>query len=334
MKTSQRQEQTKEVVIIMGIQAAGKSTLVKSFSDKVYVRLNRDEMGGNLERLNKKLEEQIKSGDKNFVLDNTYATKESRRDVIKIAQKYGYSIRCFWVATKIEDAQYNASYRILKRYILDPVKPLFPLNEILGPNGSKLDKDPCNIPSIALYAYKKAFQEPTMDEGFSAIEKIPFVRSPYPVSYVNRAIILDYDDTVRKTKSGGKYPLKPEDIEILPNTKEVLQRYVDKGYLLLGVSNQSGIEKGDLSETQAKACFNETNRLIGFDIAYVYCPHHSFPIRCYCRKPLNGLGVYLIERYKLSPKDSIFVGDATSDKNFAARCGFAYKTPDDFFERK
>jgi len=323
----------KEIVIICGIQGAGKSSHVKSYTDKGYVRLNRDEMGCNLEKLNEKLISQINSGKEKFVLDNTYGTKESRKCVIDIAKKYGFKVLCIWVTTKIEDAQYNAAYRILKRYVLDPAKPLFPLNDILGPNGSKLDKDPCNIPSIALYAYKKAFQEPTMDEGFSDIIEIDFVRKPLPSGYDNRAVILDYDGTLRKTKSGGKYPLKPEDIEILPNTKKILQKYVYEGYFLLGVSNQSGIEKGDLSETQAKACFNQTNMLIGFDIAYVYCPHHSFPIRCYCRKPLSGLGVYLVEKYKLNPNKCFYVGDSTSDKTFSNRCGFIYQNANEFFER-
>jgi histidinol phosphatase-like enzyme len=77
--------------------------------------------------------------------------------------------------------------------------------------------------------------------------------------------------------------------------------------LFLGVSNQSGIEKGDLTEEMAKVCFKKTNDLLGFNIDVRYCPHHSFPIRCFCRKPLSGLGVYLIETYKLNPSiDDLF----------------------------
>ena len=324
----------KEIVLIMGIQAAGKSTMVSEYIKKGYFRLNRDEYDCSLDKLNEKLEASIIQGRSKIVIDNTYGTKDSRKKVINIAKKHGYIITCVWVTTKIEDAQYNAAYRILKKYILDPANPKFSITDILGPNGSKLDKDSCNIPSIALYAYKKSFEEPTNDEGIDHIEKVPFLREPLPTGYSNRAIILDYDDTIRKTKSGNKYPLKPEDIKILPNTKETLKRYVDNGYILLGVSNQSGIEKGDLSDDQAMACFNHTNKLIGFDIDYQYCPHHSFPIRCYCRKPLSGLGVYLTQKYKLLPNKCIFVGDATSDKTFASRCGFGYMSPDEFFKRK
>lgn len=317
----------------MGIQAAGKSTVVKSYVAMGYKRLNRDDMGGSLEQLNKKLEEMIKAGEEKFVLDNTYGTKENRKPVLDIGKKYGYHVKCIWITTKIEDAQYNAASRILDRYYFGQPKPIFTkINELLGPNGYKLDKDPCNIPSIALYAYKKSFEEPTMEEGFSIVLKQEFKRLPLPKEYVNKALILDYDDTLRKTKNGGRYPKSPSEIEILPNRREVIAKYVKQGYKLLGVSNQSGIEKGDLSEAGAIACFKKTNELLGFDIDFQFCPHHSFPIRCFCRKPLPGLGVFLIKKHLIIPSESFFVGDAKSDKTFAARCGFKYATPDEFFK--
>jgi len=84
----------KEIVLIMGYIAAGKSTTVKSYVAMGYKRLNRDEMGGNLDQLNKKLEEAIKSGEEKLVLDNTYGTKENRKAVRDIDKKYGYQVRC------------------------------------------------------------------------------------------------------------------------------------------------------------------------------------------------------------------------------------------------
>lgn len=113
--------------------------------------------------------------------------------------------------------------------------------------------------------------------------------------------------------------------------KEKLDEYVKKGYTLLGVSNQSAIGKGSLTKQAAIACFEKTNELLGHKIDYVFCPHNSFPIACYCRKPMPGNGVVLIEKYKLSAKDCIFVGDQTSDKTFAARCGFKYQSEGEFF---
>ena len=47
----------KEVVIIMGYPASGKTTLVKNFEAQGYVRLNRDDAGGSLSDLNNELPE-------------------------------------------------------------------------------------------------------------------------------------------------------------------------------------------------------------------------------------------------------------------------------------
>lgn len=321
---------SKEIIIIMGYPGAGKSTLVKQYEDQGYTRTNRDEMGGSLNGLNMKVEALMGKGVDKFVMDNTYGNKMSRFEVIELARRNGFSVKCVWLMTKLEDAQFNVCSRILKKFVMDNPNPPV-INAILGPNGSKLVRDPANIPSIAIYAYKKNFEEPTMPEGFSAIEKVKFVRNLLPPEYKNKAILLDYDGTLRKTKSGSKYPLAPSDVEILPNRKSVLTSWLFKGYNLLGVSNQSGIEKGEMDEKTAIACFEETNKLLGFNIDYQFCPHHSFPIRCYCRKPLPGFGAYLIHKHALNPSDCIMVGDSTSDKTFSQRCGFKFVEQAEFF---
>lgn len=320
----------KEIVIIMGFQGSGKSTLVKEYEDQGYTRVNRDELGGSLKQLNNKVESLMGQGITKFVLDNTYGTIESRFEVIEIAKRNGFSVKCVWLTTKLEDAQFNVCSRILHNLVFTNIYK-GKVNDILGPNGSKLCSSSFNIPSVAIYAYKKNFVEPTIEEGFSAIEKVKFVRKPLPADYNKKAIIFDYDGTLRTTKSGNKYPVDPSDVIILPKRKEIIRKYVDNGYLLLGVSNQSGIEKGELDEAMAIKCFDRTNELLGFKIDYQFCPHHSFPIRCYCRKPLPGLGVYLILKYHLNPSQCLMVGDSTSDKTFSARCGFGFTDQEEFF---
>lgn len=322
----------KEVVIIMGYPAAGKSTLVNQYVSQGYHRMNRDDRGGSLSGLNKELEALMRQPEPLFVLDNTYATRESRKAVIDIAKTHGYSVRCVWLTTKLEDAQYNASYRLIKKFVLNDSGTKYSVTKALGPDFPSIARDPICVPSIAQYAYKKRFEKPTLDEGFSKIEEIVFVRNKLPPEYKNKAIILDYDGTLRKTKNGDKYPTEPSNIEILPGRTAVLKRYAADGYKLLGVSNQSGIEKGDLDGELAYDCFDQTNMLLGLDIDYVFCPHHSFPIRCYCRKPLPGLGVYLIEKHLLDPAQCIMVGDSTSDKTFSQRVGFLYCSQEGFFK--
>lgn len=308
-----------DVIMLMGIQASGKTSVSQEFIEKGYIHLNRDKIGGSLERLVPMLAEGLAKGNK-ILLDNTFGTSKSRAPFIQICKDQNIPIRCLHMNTSIEDAQFNAAKRIIEK-----------TGKLLSPEEMKNHKDPNIFPVAVLFAYQKSFEEPTVSEGFSSVEKVKFVRRNNS-EYCNKALILDYDGTLRKTKSGQDYPIESNDIEALPGRKEILQKYKDAGYRLLGVSNQSGIGKGKLSNGAAKACFDKTNELVGHEIEYVYCPHGSFPIACYCRKPLTGWAVHFIMKYKLDASQCIMVGDMTSDKTFAKRAGFKYVDQAVFFK--
>lgn len=308
-----------EVVMLVGIMAGGKTSVAQEFLDKGYVHLNRDKRGGSVGALRPLMVEEIEKGN-NVLLDNTFGAAKARKEFIQDCVARKVPIRCIHMETSIEDAQFNAAKRMIERH-----------GKLLMPEEMKHHKDPNVFPVSVLFSYQKSFEEPTVAEGFSSVEKRKFVRRKDP-AYVNKALILDYDGTLRKTKSGQDYPTESNDVEALPNRKETLQRYKDDGYLLLGVSNQSGIGKGKLSNGAAKACFDKTNQLIGHDIDYVYCPHGSFPIACYCRKPMPGLFVQFMIKYKLDPSQCLMVGDLTSDATFAKRSGMRYFDQKDFFK--
>ena len=63
-----------------------------------------------------------------------------------------------------------------------------------------------------------------------------------------------------------------------------------------------------------------------------YCPaRRAGPPRCWCRKPLPGLGVLLIHRYWLDPAAcKSYVGGSAQDPGFARRLGFTFRSADDF----
>lgn len=308
-----------EVILIVGSPASGKSTVSEKYISDGYIHLNRDKVGGHLKNLIPMMEKAIDEG-KNIILDNCFASIESRAGFLEAAKRKNVPIKCLRMGTSIEEAQYNASLRMIQRR-----------GKILGPEELKKEKDPNLFPATVLFKFKNEYQEPSIAEGFSSVETVPFVRRVDP-SYTNKALILDYDDTLRKTKSGSPYPTNPDDIEILPGRTKRLQEYKDKGYLLLGVSNQSGVAKGVLTYQQAVDCFERTNQLLGHSIDYVFCPHTVPPIVCFCRKPMPAHGVAFIEKYKLDRKLSIFVGDQTSDKTFANRSGFQYIDQEKFFQ--
>jgi len=307
------------VVMVMGFNGGGKTTLMMERFPN-HERLNRDIIGGKLSNLPRHLEVLLNDGHTDIVLDNTYADIESRAGIIAVCKQHGVDCECVWLDTSIEDAQVNACQRMIGEY-----------GHVIPPEGYKRLADPNTFPIAALYSYRKRFEKPTKAEGFSNVEKVKFVRVRTP-AYKNKAIILDYDGTLRESTGPNPWPEDPDHVEIMPGRTERLQEYIDKGYHMLGASNQSAIAKGTLSVEGADACFERTNELLGIDIDVTYCPHKVPPISCYCRKPGPGLGVAFIEKYKLNPAECIMVGDRTSDKTFAKRCGFQYQDQAVFFK--
>lgn len=308
----------KEIVMIIGYPAAGKTTVAAEFPK--YTRLNRDLIGGSLAGLAVKLGVEITKPHEGFVMDNTYASAKVRKPVLDIAKKHGVPVRCIHLNSTIEDAQYNACERMIRKH-----------GRLLMPHEIDASKDPNTFPTAVLFSYRKDFELPSPSEGFAQIETRKFVRQAQGPEYKNRAVIFDYDGTLRKTKSGNKYPISPDDIEILPGRTEALKTLQKQGIKLLGISNQSGIAKGELTAAVAEVCFRRTNELLGVDIEFVYCPHRVPPISCYCRKPMCGLAVELIEKHKLDRLKTVFVGDMTTDKTMASRALIGYKDQGAFF---
>jgi len=311
-----------EAVMLVGFPASGKGTVAQELINKGYLHLNRDKVGGRTLDLLGPLEDALRNG-KDAVLDNTNMQAEKRAHFIKVAKRVGVPIRCMWVSTPVEDCSINALMRMWDRY-----GKLF-----LQPSDFKeVPDDPNMFPITVLFKMKKDFEKPSTAEGFSKVERVDFSRK-WPKELTNKAVIVDYDQTVRDVQQGApyKFPTKTSEIKVLPNRAWILKRFKNDGYLLLGASNQSGVSRGQVSKEAVDECFRHTNKLLGLQIQVVWCPH-SVPPSCYCRKPQSGLGVQLIRQYKLDPTKTIYVGDQTTDKTFASRLGFTYHDAEEFFK--
>lgn len=309
-----------EIVIVMGIGASGKSTHTQRYLDAGYHRLNRDELGGTLVDQIHHLDAAHAKGIQRIVTDNTYGTKASRKPVLDWAKFNKYTVKCVWIDTSLEDAQLNACLRMIHRR-----------GRLLMPADFKTEEDPSLFPPAALYAYRKRFEKPSTDEGFSSIERIPFIRR-WGAEYVNSALIFDCDGVFRHSSGKEKFPCCPEEVVPIEGRGSIAMEMAKSYKYVLGVSNQSGIAKKKLTDEQCQATFARTNELSGIEIDWLYCPHNIPPVSCYCRKPSPGLGAVIIERFKLLPSKCVFVGDQTSDATFAKRCGFEFQHSDDFFQ--
>jgi len=301
-----------EVVLFVGYPGAGKSTLAAGFVERGYELLNRDLEGGGLSRIRGELDRRLSGGARKLVLDNTYPERASRFDVLETAWRHGVPVSCIWLQTSLEQAQVNAVERMVRRY-----------GRLLSPEemASASRKDPNSFAPDAQFRFRQRLEPPRPEEGFVRMETPAFERRSRP-ERTGRALFFEYDGVLRAQR-----PPSPDEVEVLPNRREILSRYAAEGFRLLGVSYQPGVP-----EEMARACFQRTNELLGLEIEVEFCPHGAGPSVCWCRKPLPGLGVLLLERHAIDPARSLLIQTSAADRGFAARLGIPTVSADDFFQ--
>jgi aryl-alcohol dehydrogenase-like predicted oxidoreductase/histidinol phosphatase-like enzyme len=310
-----------EVVMIMGLPAAGKSTAAETLVADGYTRVNRDETGGSLRGLLQVFDTVVRSGSRRIVLDNTYVSRKARGAVIQAARQHGLPIRCVWVTTGIDDAQVNAVSRIVSRY-----------GRLLEPEELKKAsrQDVAAFGPAVQFRYHRELEPPDLSEGFSRVDVVPFERRPDPDA-VTRAVIVWCDGVLLRSRSDRRVPVSPSDVEVFQARGMVLRRYAEDGWRILGLSWLPEIAEQTMSADDAEAVFARMRERLGVDIEVEHCPHPAGPPICWCRRPLPGLGVVLVKRHHLDPCQSIYVGTGPQDPGFARKLGVTYRQAEEFF---
>ena len=135
-----------------------------------------------------------------------------------------------------------------------------------------------------------------------------------------RAVFLDRDGVLNVDNG---YVSQVDDFEFIEGVIEACKKLKDKGYLLVLITNQSGIARGYFSEEQFHTLtewmdWSLADRGVDLDGIY-YCPHHAekglgeYKIDCDCRKPKPGMLLSAIEELNIDVTRSILVGDKTAD---------------------
>ena len=136
---------------------------------------------------------------------------------------------------------------------------------------------------------------------------------------MKKAIFLDRDGTINVEKD---YIYKSEDLVFEEGSIEALKTFKNLGYILIVVSNQSGIARGYFTEADLNIFNNNMNEILkknGVEITEFYCcPHHPDGIGkykkvCECRKPNNKMIEDAIEKYNIDRAKSYIIGDKISD---------------------
>ncbi len=137
---------------------------------------------------------------------------------------------------------------------------------------------------------------------------------------MNKAIFLDRDGTLNPDPG---YISDPNDFELFPGAADALAKLKQAGFLLVLITNQSGIARGKISHSALEKIHSKLqSKLHEKDVeldAIYFCPHHpDFPsddgtTECDCRKPKSGMVLKAIKDLNINPQESFFIGDRKSD---------------------
>lgn len=137
----------------------------------------------------------------------------------------------------------------------------------------------------------------------------------------NKAIFLDRDGTIIVDVG---YPKYPEQVVLLPGAADALKALQEKGFLIIIVSNQSGIGRGYVTSEEAASVHNKFVSLLkDADIVVdgaCYCPHAPEE-ECSCRKPSPAMLFNAAERLNIDMQNSFMVGDRGVDIETGRRAG-------------
>jgi D-glycero-D-manno-heptose 1,7-bisphosphate phosphatase len=145
-----------------------------------------------------------------------------------------------------------------------------------------------------------------------------------------KAVLLDRDGVLNFDKG---YTFRLADLALLPGVAEGLKSLQEKGFVLLVITNQSGVARGyyslnDVAEFNAalsEAVWDDSGAKIS---QFYVCPHHpdgsvaKYSCHCECRKPGTKLVFDAASDWNIDLKESWFVGDKMSD----VECGLAAGT--------
>lgn len=148
---------------------------------------------------------------------------------------------------------------------------------------------------------------------------------------MKKAIFLDRDGTLNIDYG---YVHQIDDFQFIEGSIEALQQLKAMGYLLVLVTNQSGIARGYFSEDQFLQLtewfdWSLADRGVDFDGIY-YCPHHpegkgEYRQDCDCRKPKSGMLLQAMKELKIDPEHSFMVGDKMEDLQAGLGANVRYK---------
>lgn len=145
---------------------------------------------------------------------------------------------------------------------------------------------------------------------------------------MKQAVFLDRDGTIIEEKN---FLSSPDGVVLIKGAVEAIRQLAEAGFLIIVVTNQSGIARGMFTRSEAEAVNRRVLELLNQEGAHVdavyYCPHHPegtvarYAVHCQCRKPEPGMGLRAAAEYGIDLTHSYMIGDKPIDIAFGRNCG-------------
>lgn len=144
-----------------------------------------------------------------------------------------------------------------------------------------------------------------------------------------RAVFLDRDGTINVEKD---YLHRIDDFEFIPGVPEAIKRLSDAGFLVVVVTNQSGVARGFYDEQAVAGLHAHIQAQLALQGAHIdsfyLCPHHPtegvghYRVDCDCRKGSPGMLLQGAREHGIDLSRSFMVGDKFADieAGIAAGC--------------
>ncbi|MEO6334229.1 MAG: HAD family hydrolase [Pyrinomonadaceae bacterium] len=133
-----------------------------------------------------------------------------------------------------------------------------------------------------------------------------------------KAAFLDRDGTLIEEVN---FLSNIEDLRVFPFTFDAVKLLKDAGFLVIVVTNQSGIGRGIYDEAAMNAIHDELQEQLGGMIdAFYFCPHLPCD-GCRCRKPGLGMLESAVDAFSVDLPSSWMIGDKKIDVETGQKAG-------------
>ena len=223
----------------------------------------------------------------------------------------------------------NAGVAVIERKILASIPP-----------GRHLDLASDIFPALARDGELRAYHSAEYFKDFGTPDRLARVRSDFESGKTARlsrghlrpAVFLDRDGVINKEVS---HLSDPAQMELIPGAAEAIRRLNEAGFLVIVVTNQPVVARGECTLDVLRLIHNKMETLLGRKHAWIdalyFCPHHpdkgfagevpELKVDCACRKPKTGMFDQAVRDWNISLPGSYGVGDSRRDVIAARRMG-------------